>query len=93
MKNYTLSSLTVTDPNSFVDGNPKTIYYVEGETWREAIENHPIENRGWIFYFNDINYYPTFTGYTDEGTVWDEDDGDWPLDNTVIDGSHSYSFC
>ena len=93
VKNYTLSSLTVTDPNSFVDGNPKTIYYVEGETWREAIENHPIENRGWIFYFNDINYYPTFTGYTDEGTVWDEDDGDWPLDNTVIDGSHSYSFC
>ena len=24
-----------------------TIYYVEGETWGEAIQNHPTENSGW----------------------------------------------
>ena len=25
----------------------ETIYYAEGETWAEAIQNHPTENQGW----------------------------------------------
>ena len=31
----------------------ETIYYAEGETWAEAIQNHPTENQGWEI-FDDV---------------------------------------
>ena len=34
----------------------ETIYYVEGETWAEAIQNHPTENQGWEIYDGDVNH-------------------------------------
>jgi hypothetical protein len=34
----------------------KTIYYAEGETWAEAIQNHPTENQGWGLYDGDVNH-------------------------------------
>ena len=34
----------------------ETIYYVEGETWAEAIQNHPTENQGWGLYDGDVNH-------------------------------------
>ena len=63
VKNYsatpTLLSVTVTDPDNFV-GGAKTIYYYSGETWGEAITNHPTENNGWYAY----NGSPTIVGYS-----------------------------
>ena len=34
--------------------NGVTIYYAEGETWAEAIQNHPTENQGWEIYDGDF---------------------------------------
>ncbi|MBQ6347466.1 MAG: hypothetical protein IJI71_07900, partial [Clostridia bacterium] len=34
----------------------ETIYYVEGETWAEAIQNHPTENQGWEICDGDVNH-------------------------------------
>ena len=66
VKNYsatpTLLSVTVTDPDDFGVG-AKTIYYYSGETWGEAITNHPTENNGWYAY----NGSPTIESYS----VWD----------------------
>ena len=32
----------------------ETIYYVEGETWAEAIQNHATENQGWGLYDGSV---------------------------------------
>ena len=32
----------------------QTIYYAEGETWAEAIQNHPTENQGWGIWSGDV---------------------------------------
>ena len=34
----------------------ETIYYAEGETWAEAIQNHPTENQGWEIYGGDVTH-------------------------------------
>jgi len=34
----------------------KTIYYAEGETWAEAIQNHPTENQGWEIYDGVVSH-------------------------------------
>ena len=87
-----LLSLTVNDPNSYIDGNPKTIYYFAGETWRQAIENHSTENNGWIIVSQSNQYYPTFTGYKYTATVKDVTDVTYPWSNTQIEGTHTYIF-
>jgi hypothetical protein len=33
-----------------------TIYYIEGESWKNAIENHPTENAGWRAFTDQITY-------------------------------------
>ena len=33
-----------------------TIYYIEGESWKKAIENHPTENAGWRAFPSQITY-------------------------------------
>jgi hypothetical protein len=33
-----------------------TIYYIEGESWKNAIENHPTENAGWRAFPSQITY-------------------------------------
>ena len=94
-KKATLLSLTVSDPGNWIDGNSKTIYYLAGETWRQAIENHAKENAGWIIIeISEIEteFYPTFTGYTGMATVRDNTGHIYPIDSTVIDGTHSYIF-
>ena len=90
VKKAELLSLTVGDADNYV-GGAKTIYYVAGETWGQAIANHPTENAGWI-YFDNGTKYPTFTGYTDNATVYDDDDEDLVYDGSVIDGTHTYHF-
>ena len=32
----------------------ETIYYAKGETWAEAIQNHPTENQGWSLFDGDV---------------------------------------
>jgi len=90
----TLLSLTVSNPDNWIDGNSKTIYYLAGETWRQAIENHAKENAGWIFIeiIELTDLYPTFTGYKGMATVWDFSGDFYPIDSTVIDGTRSYIF-
>ena len=34
----------------------ETIYYVEGETWAEAIQNHATENQGWGLYDGSVTH-------------------------------------
>lgn len=34
----------------------ETIYYAEGETWAEAIQNHPTENQGWEISGGDVSH-------------------------------------
>ena len=34
----------------------ETIYYAEGETWAEAIQNHPTENQGWEIFDGDVTH-------------------------------------
>ena len=34
----------------------QTIYYAEGETWAEAIQKHPTENKGWELSDGDVNH-------------------------------------
>ena len=33
-----------------------TIYYIEGESWTDAIKNHPTENAGWKAFTSQITY-------------------------------------
>ena len=88
VKNYTLSSLTVTDEKGFIDGTPRTIYYVEGETWAEAISNHPIENRGWYI---DDDGFPTFMGVSEGVSVKDENNN-WLNEDDPIDATYACHF-
>lgn len=46
-----------------VSGAP-TFYYAEGETWRQAIANHPDKNAGWIDKGNYVEYND---GYVSDG--------------------------
>ena len=34
----------------------ETIYYAEGETWAEAIQNHPTENQGWEIFDDGVTH-------------------------------------
>ena len=58
------------------------IYYASGETWAEAITNHPTENAGWSVSNNFVYYY--------EYKVYDGSD---PVmaDNPIDNGQH-YEF-
>ena len=66
VKKAALLSVTVTDPYNYIDGKDKTIYYVEGETWEEAITNHT-ENADWYLIGGS---FPTFTGADDNLSVY-----------------------
>ena len=36
-----------------------TIYYIPGETWKQAIDNHPTENAGWVIKGTVVGYQDT----------------------------------
>ena len=60
-----------------------TIYYVEGETWEQAIQNHPTENSAWVIAtsgtINSQGYYLSA--------------GEMPVySNDTIDPNANYSF-
>ncbi|MBQ6002054.1 MAG: hypothetical protein IJL18_04295 [Synergistaceae bacterium] len=77
-----LLSLTVYDDYNFYGGN-KTFYYVEGETWSQAITNHPTENASWSINGTSVNLSGT------NGDVFSS--GGAVNANTVIDATKSYS--
>ncbi|MBQ3448021.1 MAG: hypothetical protein IJG37_10300 [Synergistaceae bacterium] len=79
-----LLSLTVYDDYNFYGGN-KTFYYVEGETWSQAITNHPTENASWSINGTSVNLSGT------AGDVSFSSDGSAVNANTVIDATKSYS--
>ena len=61
-----------------------TIYYVEGETWKQAITNHPTENAGWaIDNEGDVYYNNGYYMFTN---------GSWTSGDTLIDPNASYAF-
>ena len=84
-----LLTLTVSDPYGYVNG-AKTLYYLEGETWGQAITNHT-ENSGWCYYDTGTKY-PTYTGYTSNASVYIQATNEYPHDDTVIDGTKTYKF-
>ena len=86
-KNYTLLSLTVTDPYNCA-GGAKTIYYAAGETWGQAIANHPTENADWDW----ISNFPTVKGADDNVSVC-YGDNDLVVDSDEIDAAKNYYFC
>ena len=76
----TLLSLTVQDKVT-QGGGSITFYYVEGETWRQAVNNHSTENEGWSILRNQYISYSTL------GTLADENNKmvGLPTSNTTID--------
>ena len=64
-----------------------TIYYVEGETWKQAITNHPTENAGWALdNEGDVHY--------DDGNngAYMFTNGNWTSGDTLINPNASYAF-
>ena len=61
----------------------ETIYYVEGETWAEAIQNHPTENQGWEISDGDVNH-------DNFGFLLQNDD--WVPGTAKIDPNASYDY-
>ena len=78
-----LLSLTVYDDYNFYGGN-KTFYYVEGETWSQAITNHPTENASWSINGTSVN----LSGTT--GNVFSSGGAVEVNANTVIDATEAY---
>ena len=64
-----------------------TIYYVEGETWKQAITNHPTENAGWALDNDGDVYY-------DDGNnnEYMNNNGNLTSGDTLIDPNASYTF-
>ncbi|UKK56706.1 BspA family leucine-rich repeat surface protein [Prevotella communis] len=61
----------------------ETIYYAEGETWAEAIQNHPTENQGWEIYDGDV---------THENLGFLKQNDDWVPGTAKIDPNASYDY-
>ena len=60
----------------------ETIYYAKGETWAEAIQNHPTENQGWEIFDGDVTH-------ENLGYLFQNDD--FVLGTAKIDPNASYS--
>lgn len=57
VKSVTLSDETPQLQTVHVGGNvDATLYYLPGETWRQAIENHPTENASFSITGDDVRY-------------------------------------
>lgn len=76
----TLLSLTVQDKVT-PGGDNITFYYVEGETWRQAVNNHPTENTGWYILQDKYIAYSTLGTLADENSTM----VGLPTSNTTID--------
>jgi hypothetical protein len=61
----------------------RQLTYVEGETWKDAIDNHPTENTGWMYYNSDVYHGSNKLYYSG----WNSLDA-----NTAVDSSKSYIF-
>lgn len=86
----TLLSLTVQDKVS-QGGSNLTFYYVEGETWRQAITNHPTENTGWTILQDKYINYSTLGALREESGKMVGITGSNTTIDTVIDASKQWS--
>ena len=85
----TLLSLTVQD-NVTQGGGSITFYYVEGETWRQAVNNHPTENEGWGILRDQFISYSTLGALHDEnGAMVGLSSSNTTID-TVIDSTKTW---
>ena len=70
----------------------RTFYYLEGESWADAIENHPTENAGWSYYIDGEMPEMGKVFYNYDDCDWDLVDDDdilvYPYDG--IDSNKSY---
>ena len=84
-----LLSVTVYDVGGYGIGE-QTFYYSSGETWEEAIDNHPTENDGWSIEFDD--YYEFYYVQYDGCRVYYS--WGFPIEpfDEAIDSSASYVF-
>lgn len=73
-----LLSLTVRDETTEDVGN-QTIYYLDGETWADAIANHPTVNAGWAITGN--GNVVVYNGYS--LCYYDEEDTAVTKDDTI----------
>lgn len=58
---------------------PGTFYYLPGETWEQAIENHPTENNGWSTWYIYVLHGDYYLEYTNDSYVNHTD----PIDPTA----------
>jgi hypothetical protein len=71
-----LLQLTVHESEYSPGSGDHTIYYASGETWAEAITNHPTENADWSVSNNSV-YYKTYQVYDGSDAVKADD----PIEN------------
>lgn len=87
-----LLSLTVTDPNETGVGS-QTFYYVQGETWQEAVWNHVRENSVWDLqdgqYVYHLQYYRSTGMYR---YIAPSSASEFTSASDIIDGTVSYIF-
>ena len=91
----TLLSITIVDNGAGC--GPLTFYYLEGESWKDAIDNHSTENAGWGYEIDEDTGDPEMPPlgrvfYNYDYTAWDLNDEDWnqPHPNNGIDPNKSY---
>ena len=86
--------LVIEDKNNFFGIGNQKFYFTEGETWTEAMANHP-ENAaaGWVIYNDRLRFKPDVYGYA----IFILRSGDYyiiedTILNQPIDTSKTYSF-
>ena len=91
----TLSSITIVDYS--VGCGDRIFYYLENESWVDAIQNHPTENAGWWYLIDEDTGDPEmpasgFVFYNYDDNDWDlnDEDGNQPHPNDGIDPNKSY---
>ena len=58
---------------------PGTFYYLPGETWEQALQNHPTENNGWSTWYIYVLHGDYYLEYTNDSYVNHTD----PIDPTA----------
>lgn len=58
---------------------PGTFYYLPGETWEQALQNHPTENNGWSTWYIYVLHGDNYLEYTNSSYVNHTD----PIDPTA----------
>lgn len=74
--------LTITIADNGAECGDRTFYYLEGESWKDAIDNHPTENDGWGYEIGEDTGDPEmppsgYVFYNYDEYPWNLYDEDW----------------